>query len=475
MQSPANPNVPSAHEWAHLLGGKVMPNGRTVRFPRPGRKHTDRSLTLTVGPHWPDGWSFADPEKKIPWQEGKAWLRKVAGLPDFPASKNSGPRHRPADGPIVQEAEPAGFAPGEAEAAASPPTLFDVLDADEALKAKAPDLLWHVDEWLPGNNVSLLTGHGGEGKSLLALQLAHLTRCGMPFFGRSVRAGAAVFYSAEETRDELAYRLQRIFRSMPAPEIMDVLKLVSMADRSALLGTPKRHSVEMDPTPMLAALEELVHDIEAVLLVIDASADVYGGNEIDRSQVRSFISLLRGIAIRQQCAVLLLGHPSVRGMADSSGTSGSTAWHNSVRARCVLTTPNENSDPFLRQLEFKKIQNAPRGGKVLMRFEEGFFQHQVGTTQAGMSTEQQAKALTVFLELVQKANDRGQRLSDKPSVSYAPTMLKQEAEARGITKDQLKWALHAGLGRNLLAMQEERRNGRPSSRLVVVQPSGGQQ
>ena len=213
-----------------------------------------------------------------------------------------------------------------------------------------------------------------------------------------------------------------------------------------------------------------MRDTEAVLLEIDAAADVFGGNEIDRAQVRSFICLLRGVAIRNQCAVLLLSHPSVSGMNDGRGYSGNTAWNNSVRARAYLSTPKTKEgaeiDPCLRQLELMKINNAARGAKVFMRFENGAFHQQDGMTADGMSMEQQAKALAV--ELVQKANDRGESLSAKPSVSYAPTVLEHEAKSRDVTKDQLTWALREGLSQGRLAIREGRHNSKDVRSLVVV-------
>ena len=365
----------------------------------------------------------------------------------------------------------------EEEAAASPP-LFRVLDADEALRAKVPDLVWHVDGWMPGNNVFLLAGNGGEGKSILALQLAHLTRCGMPFFGRPVRAGAAIYFSAEESEDELVYRLQRISRSVViGGELENPLKLISMADRTALLAIPVRNTGEMKPTPLLLELEELVHDTEAVLLVIDARADTFGGDELNRTHVRSFIALLRGIAIRNQCLVVLLEHPSVSGMNDGRSYSGSTAWNNSVRGLAALTTPKgekgEELDPCLRQLEFKKVQNAARGARILMRYVNGAFHQGSGPAAEGMSLEQKTKAMMVFLELVQKANDRGQRLSDnKNSPSYAPATLEHEAKGRDVTKTQLKWAMQEGFAQDRLAVVEGRKDGKPFSRLVIAQTGG---
>jgi RecA-family ATPase len=55
---------------------------------------------------------------------------------------------------------------------------------------------------------------------------------------------------------------------------------------------------------------------------------VFGGDEINRSQVRKFVSMLRGLAIEYDCAVLLLSHPSLTGPNSGTGTSGSTAWNN---------------------------------------------------------------------------------------------------------------------------------------------------
>jgi len=87
-------------------------------------------------------------------------------------------------------------------------------------------------------------------------------------------------------------------------------------------------------------------------LHIDTSADVFGGDEISRSQVRQFVGLLIGIALRNNCAVILLAHPSMSGMASGTGTSGSTGWHNSVRSRMYLEGDDKDDDA--RTLKFKK-------------------------------------------------------------------------------------------------------------------------
>ena len=119
--------LPSPQEWARLLGGKVMPNGRTVRYPRPGRKHDDGSLTLTVGHEFPGGYSVADPEGTHSLAGAEGPLRADGRAASLRANESNssrrgnGARHRPADGSIVPEAMLAGVADGgEEEASASP-------------------------------------------------------------------------------------------------------------------------------------------------------------------------------------------------------------------------------------------------------------------------------------------------------------------------------------------------------------------
>src|SRR5690606_40940583 len=70
--------------------------------------------------------------------------------------------------------------------------------------------------------------------------------------------------------------------------------------------------------------------------VCSSDLDLFGGDEINRNQVRRFIGMLRALAIAFDTAVVLLSHPSVQGMQTGTGTSGSTAWNNSVRSRLYL-------------------------------------------------------------------------------------------------------------------------------------------
>jgi RecA-family ATPase len=91
--------------------------------------------------------------------------------------------------------------------------------------------------------------------------------------------------------------------------------------------------VLLAPTALWNKLCAAVAKRRPALVVLDTQADFFGDNEIDRAYLRLFVSMLRGLALRTDCAVLLLSHPSAAGRQSGTGLSGSTAWHNYVRSR----------------------------------------------------------------------------------------------------------------------------------------------
>jgi RecA-family ATPase len=70
------------------------------------------------------------------------------------------------------------------------------------------------------------------------------------------------------------------------------------------------------------------------MIGIASSACGFAGNENDRGQVQQFVGMLTKLAIAANGAVQFVSHPSLTGIASDSGISGTTQWHNAVRARC---------------------------------------------------------------------------------------------------------------------------------------------
>lgn len=230
---------------------------------------------------------------------------------------------------------------------------------------------------LPCRNVVLLQGDGGTGKSLLALQLAVAVATGTTWIGIHVGQGNVVYLSAEEDEWETGNRLREIADA----DNIDIagqaagLRVCSLAGQDAILAAEEARG-RLKATPLLGRLVGVLEMYRPKLIVVDNLADTFGGNEISRTQAKQFVGILRNLAIRFDATVLLLGHPSVTGINSGSGTSGSTAWSNSVRARLYLKRVKEadaEPDETIRLLETMKSNYSARGQPIGLQWVAGRF------------------------------------------------------------------------------------------------------
>jgi 5S rRNA maturation endonuclease (ribonuclease M5) len=223
-------------------------------------------------------------------------------------------------------------APDEPTAADDVPLPF--LDMTTWDAEPAPPRLWSVRDRIPLRQPALLSGEGAIGKTLLSLQLSAAHVLGRDWIGMLPEPGPAIYLGAEDEADEIHRRVGDIafhYRASFADLIAGGLHLLSFAGQDAILGAANRAGI-IEATPLFHRIHKAVCSIKPQTLAIDTSADVYAGNENDRAQVRQFVGLLRRLAIDGNCSVLLLSHPSLTGINTGTGLSGSTGWHNSVRA-----------------------------------------------------------------------------------------------------------------------------------------------
>jgi RecA-family ATPase len=299
------------------------------------------------------------------------------------------------------------------------------------------DRKWLIGERVPMRNVTLLSGDGGVGKTVVLMQLAAATVLGKDWLGMRPSVGPVQYFGAEDDSDELRRRFENIAKHYCATweDLFDAgLRTLSFAGTDALLGKPDRDGI-ITATPLLTRLHEAAIALKPKLIIIDPAADVFAGKEIDRAQVRQFISLLRAIAIAVDCAVILAAHPSLTGMRERTGLSGSTAWANSVRARFYLTKPKSNGDSDddapdagLRVLECKKNNYGPLTASIPIRWQEGVFV--VAAKDAFDQTVAEVHAEEVFLTLLRQFAAQGRNVTDKHSPSYAPARFAEQTEAR---------------------------------------------
>jgi RecA-family ATPase len=309
----------------------------------------------------------------------------------------------------------------------------------------APRRDWAVQDCVPLRQPTIFSGEGAVGKSLLDLMRSVAHVLGKSWLGKVTEPGPAIYLGAEDEEGELHRRLADIlahYDATFADAIAGGLHMLSYAGQDAVLGVPNARGV-IEPTPLFKQLREAALDIRPKSITIDTVADVFAGNENDRSQVRQFVGMLRGLAIEANAALAILAHPSLSGISSGSGLSGSTAWHNSVRARAYLTQAQtekgEEPDPDLRELIFKKNNYGPVADRILLRWERGVFIAEGGQTSFERIARDRDDEQR-FLDLLAKYDGQGRRMSHKVAANdYAPRVF--AAENNGISLKRFEQAM----------------------------------
>lgn len=321
--------------------------------------------------------------------------------------------------------------------------------ADELADTPAPSRAWHVANMIPVKAVTLLQGDGGTGKSVLALQLAVASALGRPWLGQDVRRGNVLYVSAEDDRDEIHRRLEAITLDYGVGlDALAGLKVLDVTGQDAVLAAADRAGRLM-VTDRWVDLDRMIGAWEPVLVVIDNLADVFAGDENSRPQARQFVGQLQGCAGRANASLLLIGHPSLAGMASGTGSSGSTAWNNSVRSRLYLTRPTSDDGAILapdaRVLTVKKSNYGPANVELRLRWSAGAFALDQGGEANLSGLDLQAAQIRVdqtFLDLLTAYDAQQRPVSHQPSANYAPALFAKDPQARGATKAGLTAAMN---------------------------------
>lgn len=290
---------------------------------------------------------------------------------------------------------------------------------------------WLIDERIPMFNVTLLSGEGAVGKSIALLQLAAAVVLGKDWLGTLPQFGPVLYIAAEEDEDEIRRRLEDIalhFQSNRQTLVQNGLRVICFAGENALLAEPDRRDL-IRPTRLFDRIKADAVALRPKLIVVDPVADVFGGKENDRGQTRMFCTLMRGLAIAAGAAVILSSHPSVAGVQSDSGLSGSTAWHNSVRARMYFKALKDAADPNMRVLEIKKNNYGPVTTKITVRWQLGVY-----VLQGKRAVDEEAiiarNADDLFLKLLRDFTKQGRNVSHKLGPTYAPALFAKAQDAK---------------------------------------------
>lgn len=372
---------------------------------------------------------------------------------------------------LLKLAKEAGWKPKATQRSKNAQAAFEPVEwfpASDLENVDPPPREWLAPQMIPVGDITLLSGDGGTGKSLLALQLAYAVANGGKWMGTDTKAGNVLFLTAEDDKDELHRRLHRIAEFAKLPSVAELL-LGSLAGMDAVLASGLPGS-PLGETQRFREIEERVAESKPVLLVLDTAADLYGANENDRALVRQFISLLRGLAIRYRVAIVLLSHPSLSGMNSGSGTSGSTAWSNSVRSRLYLgrvkTSDGREPDPDARVLTTKKSNYGPVGTEIGLKWVDGIF---LSTGAATSENESRAeKADRTFVDLLRLFTSQNRKVNANPGPNYAPKKFAEHIKSGGLSNHDFRAAMERLLNAGKIRSEEFGPPSKPRNCLVLV-------
>lgn len=348
-----------------------------------------------------------------------------------------------------------------------------LLDLNHLQATEPPPFEWWVPGWL-SPHPTLLSGRGGVGKSLLALQLAMGCAAGKPLIGRASRPLNVLYWACEDDTDELHRRMVAIGGSLG----------VSLGDLAGKLHVDARLGLDNTIlateygrpawTPRVEVLRQQLNDLHIDLLILDNLAHVFAASENDRASVTMFAAGLCGLVLERPWCPMLIGH-----VAKSQGSeyAGSTAWENAVRMRWFLgknmpdaQEDDDQSESDMRILA-KRKSNYSSDDVIRLRVGDRRFHIEEQTdegTVIGALREQNVRK--VVIDAIRTLRARNIDSSEQYSRAYLPAQMVQFGLTNGHTKKDLERAM-----RQLLMSGEIRRevvgkkaNRMPREGLIVV-------
>ncbi|MEY9184727.1 RecA-family ATPase [Bradyrhizobium sp. USDA 326] len=340
-----------------------------------------------------------------------------------------------------------------------------------------PEPDWTVFNRIPRRQTCLFSGEGAMGKSTLLLQLCAAHVLGKDWLHTLPEPGPAIFLDAEDDQDVMHRRLAAIVKhyGVTFADLAAGLSLLAMVGEDCVLAQSTGKSGRIEPTPLYHELLTFVGDVKPVMIGLASAANVFAGNENDRSEVQQFIGLCTRLAIVANGSLVLVSHPSNAGIQTGTGVSGSTAWHNAVRARFFLHGVKKQNeadgaepDNDLREIEFMKNNYGPRAERLTLRWQDGLFLPERKRS-AMQQAAQDQRDDEVFATVLARFVSQNRAVSANPGRSYAPSQFagEKEAKAAHVNGVRLKAAMDRLMESGRVRIEVTGPPSRQRSRLVL--------
>lgn len=299
----------------------------------------------------------------------------------------------------------------------------------------------------PAGQMTLFTGPGSAGKSLLMQQICAAMAAGVPTLGLDMGQGATVYLSCEDDVGELHFRQAAICKALGL-NMFDLAGRFTCDSLFGRLDNVLGHVAE-DGIFLLGRgyerIAELVKRTGDKLVCLDNVAHLFAGNENDRAEVTQFVSAMNRLAGETGAAIVLLAHTNkafTQGNRLGNTFSGSTAWVNAVRSQFVLEH-DEQTD--LRTITLSKANYAAKGEALRFYWRDWAF---VLETDLPPDARKELATVTkandenaAFMRCLAICTENRRNVSHQPGVNYAPKIFAAMTEAKGIKKEGFAAAL----------------------------------
>jgi RecA-family ATPase len=318
-----------------------------------------------------------------------------------------------------------------------------------------------VTPWIPMRRATGLYGVGGAGKTTLMQMLctsAALDPVKFPnanWLGLPVQRYRSVLLFCEDDLDEMHARQEEINRAYGCnfSDLDAMLWLPRLGSDSTLMTFEAGRAIR---TPFFYELLTLIKDHGARLAVWDTLTDVFGGSEIDRGQARRFVQEGPAYFAREiDGSVICCAHPSLTGINNGTGSSGSTGWDGGFRSRLYLRSPKEDKeanggaesadDHYGNQRSLARVKSnwAQIGETIPLRWHDGVFISERPTSGIVGSIARRT-ADRVFLDLLDATTAENQHVSSNShsGSNYAPKLFGKRPDREGFAKADFEAAMH---------------------------------
>lgn len=319
---------------------------------------------------------------------------------------------------------------------------LDLIDVGDWEGQPIPEREWVVPGWILPRAVTLISGAGGTGKSLLIQQWLSAIALGDGFMGtRGVAPVPALYVNCEDDTEELQRRQAAIAKTFGrrmasyAGQLHIVARL-GMDNPIGVIGDDGKFK----PNQLFADIRDAALSVGAKVIALDNAMQLYVGNLNDPREVTVFCNALTRLALETGAAVILAGHVA---KAQGSEFAGTMAWENAVRMRLFLKREvdekgEEVEDSDRRILTRGKANSARKGERLTMMWHEGAFhdESKIAGTEGRLVVEEAA-----FLRCLEAVTEQRRNVSHMPSKNWAPAVFAGMPEASGVSKRGLEQAM----------------------------------